>query len=468
MPIDNRRPKPVPGWRLERCTRPSPGRGGELLSARVPAMMGRSVFGSARQNLSPPPRRRDFRPDRWSPNGTTERAEHQATVSNWLGGAERPAPAGIVGFRDKLLPILPRGSFGFRNANSRPVRKEKDAMPLKGMSDVSREPGEARVGSRGGRPKMSTTRTVNYGNRWIVAGLLALFGWAYWTTLVDVKHHWDSDPLYSHGYLVPGFACVLLWMRRDLLKGMELRPSVWGLALVLLGVAMRLVPLRYGFSVADRYSILPTLAGICLGVGGWPALRWAWPGVAFLLFMLHLPAGVDQWLATPLQRVATLASTNALQTFGCFAVSEGNTILLSNGELSVEEACSGLRMLVTFCAMTTAVAMVTNRSWLQRGIIVASSLPLAVVCNVARITLTGIIHEMLGPDTARLVFHDLAGWLMILLGLGFLWLELAVLARLFVPTTAMRPVFGLPAVADAVKSSTDPQTGNRQPATAGS
>lgn len=293
---------------------------------------------------------------------------------------------------------------------------------------------------------MSDTRTAAFGNRLILAGLLALFAWAYWTTLVDVKHHWDLDPLYSHGYLVPAFACLLLWLRKDLLQGKDLRPSAWGLALVALGAAMRLGPLYYGFTVTDRYSILPTLAGLVVALGGWTALRWAWPGVAFLLFMLHLPAGVDQWLAAPLQRIATAASTNALQTFGFFAVSEGNVIFLSDSQLNVAEACSGLNMLVTFCAMTTAVAVLAQRSLVQRLLIVASSLPLAVVCNVVRIALTGAVQEIVGQGrTSHLVFHDVAGWLMILLGLGLLWLELAVLNRLFAPTGAGRPGVVLPA-----------------------
>jgi exosortase len=296
---------------------------------------------------------------------------------------------------------------------------------------------------------MSTTQTAKPGNRWILAGLLALFGWAYWTTLVDVKHHWDLDPLYSHGYLVPGFACLLLWLRRDMLQGRDLRPSAWGLALVVVGAVMRLGPLCYGFTVTDRYSILLTLAGLVLGLGGWAAFRWAWPGVAFLLFMLHLPAGVDLWLATPLQRIATVASTNALQTLGFFAVSEGNVILLSNSELNVAEACSGLNMLVTFCAMTTAVAVLAHRSVVQRLLIVANSLPLAVVCNVVRITLTGAVQEMSGSEkTTHLVFHDMAGWLMIVLGLALLWLELAVLNRLFTPVAAQRMNFMIPSGTD--------------------
>ena len=167
------------------------------------------------------------------------------------------------------------------------------------------------------------------------------------------------------------------------------------------------------------------------------------------MFMLHLPAGVDQWLASPMRRVATALSTNALQTFGFFAVSEGNVILLSNSELNVAEACSGLNMLVTFCAMTTAVAILADRSVLQKVIIVASSLPLAVVCNVVRITLTGAVQELYGEGkSSHLVFHDVAGWLMIVLGLVLLWLELAIMKRLFVPAGTKPVAFVLPGEAD--------------------
>lgn len=266
-----------------------------------------------------------------------------------------------------------------------------------------------------------------------LAVLLALVGWAYWTTLQDVARRWTFDPLYSHGWLVPAFAALLLWLRKDMLQGAVLHPSLWGLTVVAAAAAMRVVPLWFGFSVLDRYSLIPTLCGVCLAAGGWAALRWAWPAICFLVFMLHLPAGLDQWLANPLQRVATLASTNALQTLGFFAEAEGNVILLSDSELGVVEACSGLRMFVTFCAMTTAVAVLMKRSWIQKVIVVASALPLAMICNIARITLTGVVRETLGERMAQLVFHDLAGWLMIVLALALLGLEMFVLGKLFVP-----------------------------------
>ena len=70
--------------------------------------------------------------------------------------------------------------------------------------------------------------------------------------------------------------------------------------------------------------------------------------------MLPLPGRFPEMLASTLQSLATLASTNVLQTLGFPAQSEGNVIILSQVELGVVEACSGIRMLVVFCAISTA------------------------------------------------------------------------------------------------------------------
>ncbi len=35
--------------------------------------------------------------------------------------------------------------------------------------------------------------------------------WAFWPTFFDLIQAWNGNPQYSHGYLVPVFAVVLLW-----------------------------------------------------------------------------------------------------------------------------------------------------------------------------------------------------------------------------------------------------------------
>jgi exosortase len=138
-------------------------------------------------------------------------------------------------------------------------------------------------------------------------------------------------------------------------------------------------------------------------------------------------------LGGSLQSVATAASTYALQTLGVPAVAEGNVILLTDTRMGVVEACSGLTMLVTFFALAVGVAIVAPRGWVVKAVLVLSAAPIAVLANVVRITVTGLLFEANQSDLARVVFHDLAGWLMMPLGLTMLLVELYTMDRAVVP-----------------------------------
>lgn len=263
--------------------------------------------------------------------------------------------------------------------------------------------------------------------------------WAYWTTLGEMTFRWNHDPQYSHGYLVPAFAIALLWIRRERMPELPLRPDYLGIGLVLAGITMRLVGTYYFFAWFDAASLIVCLAGLCLATGGVPAWRWAWPSLAFLMFMVPLPHRLAVAMTDPLQRTATLASTFLLQTAGLPAVADGNVIHLNEVELGVVEACSGLRMLMIFIALSAGVVLVIHRPLWEKLVLLASATPIAIVTNVVRITATGILHETAGRAIADAVFHDLAGWLMMPFALGLLWLELQVLNRLFQAADAAAP-----------------------------
>jgi exosortase len=260
--------------------------------------------------------------------------------------------------------------------------------------------------------------------------------WSYWTTLAETGLAWGSNPQYSHGYLVPIFAAFLLWLRRDRLRLDGWSPSWWGAPLILLAVVMRLVGSYYGFDYADAISLLPCLMGLVLMVGGWPVARWSWPAVAFLFFMIPIPYSVAGSLSGPLQSLATACSTFALQTLGLPALAEGNVIRINDSQIGIVEACSGLRMLVVFFALSTGMVLVIQAPLVDKLLLVASSVPIALVSNVLRITVTGYLYETVGGQAAEVFFHDVAGWLMMPMALGLLWLEWKVLEKLFVQTPA--------------------------------
>src|SRR5262245_58789564 len=108
-----------------------------------------------------------------------------------------------------------------------------------------------------------------------------------------MSHKWLHDPQYSHGYLVPAFAAVLLWLRRSHLPAARPVPCWWGLALLAAGLLLRMAGVYAYLDWLDAASLLPSLAGLFVLFGGWPALRWASPSVAFLLFMIPLPYRVE-------------------------------------------------------------------------------------------------------------------------------------------------------------------------------
>ena len=128
---------------------------------------------------------------------------------------------------------------------------------------------------------------------WLTAiGLVGLIAWAFWPSMVELAEIWESDPQYSHGYLVPLFAVALLWLRRDYCNSTKMRRSWWGVAIVAAGCLIRLGGGYYYYFWLERFALLPIVAGLAMTLGGWAALRWSWPSIAFLIFMLPLPSGL--------------------------------------------------------------------------------------------------------------------------------------------------------------------------------
>jgi exosortase len=267
--------------------------------------------------------------------------------------------------------------------------------------------------------------------------------WAFGSTLAELAHVWSTNDQYSHGYLVPGFALLLLWLRRERLDRQAVRPGLLiGGLLLALGIGLRLAGVYWYYLWLDTIAIVPCVAGVCWLLGGWAAWRWAWPAVLYLVFMIPLPYRLATAMSAPLQTLATTSSTFIMQAIGLPALSEGNVITLNEARLNVVEACSGLRMLVVFVALSSAMALLARRPLLDRLILLVSAIPIAVVSNILRITATGILHETTSSETANAFFHDLGGWLMMPLALILLSVELKVLSHLFIdpPPAPPKPV----------------------------
>src|SRR4051794_10137497 len=270
---------------------------------------------------------------------------------------------------------------------------------------------------------------------------LAALGWVYWPTLRELYETWVSHPEYSHGPLVPIFALYLLFKRQSAPTAASARPwPVVGFVALAFAIALRLAGSATSFLPLEGLSLVLCLGALAALAGGRAALVRFWPPLVFLLFMIPLPYEASRLLGAQLQQVGTLATTYLLQCFGQPAIAEGNRILIGNVTLNVVEACSGLRMLVTFFAFSTAAVFLMDRHWLVKGLVLASAVPIALLTNVLRITATGLAHVWLadGDDKTKVLnfIHDFNGWMMMPVGLLFLVLELWLFRHLLIERPA--------------------------------
>ena len=285
------------------------------------------------------------------------------------------------------------------------------------MSGLSR-------GMQGLGPGSMTWRRLGPAALIAVAMLMAYSG-----TLLHLAGRWSREPDYSHGYFVPVFAAYLLWLRRDRLPA-GTTGSIHGLWVIGAAMALKVAAAFWMYFILEPVSLIVCLFGLGLLGGGVAAVRWAWPAILFLGFMIPLPGACSELLAHPLQRMATISSTYCLQVLGVPAVAEGNVILLTSGKIGVVEACSGLRMLLVFFAVCTAAALVAARPIWEKVVMVLSAIPIAIAANVIRITSTGILHETIGGKAADAFFHDAGGWLMMPIALTLLVVEMRLLTNL--------------------------------------
>lgn len=272
---------------------------------------------------------------------------------------------------------------------------------------------------------------------WLACGLGALL-WLYRDVVVWLVNAWSTDADYSHGYFVPVFAAYVLWANRRALGTLNTVASknsgiLIGIGLMTVGLLMRAAGIYMRVQTYEGLSLLPFLLGVLTIVLGRAAVRWAVPAVLFLVFMYPLPGFLANELSGLLQMIATQMSTFTLQTLGVPAFAEGNIISLASGQIGVAEACSGLRMLYAFFALTVGACMVVDRHWYEKVVIALTAIPIAIVCNCIRIVVTGLAYEYLDAETAHKIFHDVAGWLMMPMGFAILLGVLSILDRAIVP-----------------------------------
>ncbi|MEK7995913.1 MAG: exosortase/archaeosortase family protein, partial [Planctomycetota bacterium] len=248
--------------------------------------------------------------------------------------------------------------------------------------------------------------------------------------LTDLWNLWTGSDEYSSGLLVPFLAVYVLWSRRHALAQCRIKPSLWGLFAFVGAQAVRLFGLFFMYSSAERASIVLSIAAMILLLFGWPLFRKVFTVLLFLCLMLPWPNLIQYHVGLYLQRWATSSAVFCLETVGYEVIQEGNMIHIGDTSVEVAYACNGLRMITAFFVISGLVVLLANRAWWEKLIVLISSLPIALLCNTGRLTVTAMALTRLNGQFWDDVFHDFGGYAMMPLALAAVVGELWFLTKL--------------------------------------
>jgi exosortase len=291
-------------------------------------------------------------------------------------------------------------------------------------------------GSNAGTPVCSKTQNVDsertswreIGHHRYVRMLIiaVLFYYLFHNEVGRIVSRW-VEPNWSHGLLIPFFSLYFIGQYKKQILNLQTRPSYLGLFFLMFGIAFYALngASPSGYAYLQPISMIAILGAVVLFLGGWSLVKYTWLPIAFLVFAVPLPRRYYVAITMPMRHLAAEISGVLLNLLSDMEASTSGVIIevIYKGRhlepLNVAEACSGMRLLMAFLALGVAMAYLHYRPVWQRIVLLASTVPIAILCNVLRVTVTGFIYVLIHPKYTQGIYHDLLGLAMLPLAFAF-------------------------------------------------
>lgn len=278
-----------------------------------------------------------------------------------------------------------------------------------------------------------------------IAVIAALFYSFFHQEISGLARMWLTDPSWSHGFLIPLFSLYFIHQKKQEILTTGSKPSyligLCGLIFFLVLYVLNVVQFKFGYGY--RIIMLASLSSVVLMLGGFALFRYLWLPTFFLFFAIPLPEQIYRTITIPMRKLAAQISTLILNVIPDLqATSQGVVIdVIYRGQrlepsLDVAEACSGMRLLMAFVALGVAMAYLHDRPVWQRLVLLLSTIPIAIFCNIIRVTITGLIYILWDPQYAQGIYHDMLGMLMLPLAFVLYGAMAWVMGNLFVEEQA--------------------------------
>lgn len=241
----------------------------------------------------------------------------------------------------------------------------------------------------------------------------------YFPVLRAMGREWIELEEMGHGFFVPVVAAYVAWQDRENVLKQRIAPSWFGVLLLVWGFLQMLLGTFGADFFISRTAFLVSLAGLIWTLCGWPVVRSLMFPLVLLLFMIRLPQLVYSQVTFPLQLFASSLAENVLSLLGIPVLRDGNVLELASQRLSVVEACSGIRSLISLSFLSLVYAYFFDAKKWMRGVLLLASIPIAIIANAGRVTITGILSEY-DTKLAQGAYHTFEGWVIFIAALVML------------------------------------------------
>jgi exosortase len=265
--------------------------------------------------------------------------------------------------------------------------------------------------------KAAPKDAVRLHGSWILGawiGLLLVA--AFLHTLAGVAGSWFDDAInMEHGIFVPFAAAYMVWMKQDELKQLKLSPSRWGVVAVLAAALLSLLSIAAQWVWVSRVTFLAGLVGCIWAICGFQFVRRLIYPLSTLLLMIAPPSFINERVTLQLQLLASRLGEVSLEALGFSVLREGNILEMVGEKLAVAEACSGIRSLMALIFLAVVYNFFFVPEKRIRPILLASVIPIAILCNAGRIVATGVVGQY-NRELAHGMLHATFGYFGLALG----------------------------------------------------
>lgn len=290
----------------------------------------------------------------------------------------------------------------------------------------------------------------------VTASFALLLGALHRETVAEWYGRVTSEERYSHAPLVILVSLYLLWRARASV-GTDGR-SPWAAVVLAAAAALGLVvgELSALWTIV-QYSLTMMLVAIAWSLTGREFRKIAFP-LLLLFTVIPLPFLVDAILSGKMQLLSSWLGVQMLRLMDVPVYLEGNIVDLGSYKLQVVEACAGLNYMFPLVTLGIIAAYFYQGTWLARTVLVASTIPVTVVMNSARIALVGLLVNAHGPRAAEGFMHYFEGWVVFILCLATLALQVVLFERLNGRRRPLATALQLPALPPAQHAVAGPGT----------